>query len=133
MMKNSIFEIALKLAKEKIETHPEYENYIHYSFIIQNNKILGYGMNMKGEPPIYFGYHKRLNGGLPKLHSEFVAYKKIKGLLNNKSFEILNIRLTRRGVLKNSAPCYCCLNFLKLTKCTNIYYSKEYGYEKILL
>lgn len=129
-MRKNIFNNCLRIAREKLSIHPEYENYPHYTFIIQNNNILGYGYNMKGEPPKEFGYHTRLNGGLPKLHSEFVAYKKIKGILNNEEFEILNIRLNRQGKMKLSHPCSCCLNFLIETKCKNIYYSTENGYEK---
>jgi len=131
-VKRILFDIALKTALEKLNSHPEYDCYPHFSFIVQDNKILGYGMNMKGVPPIHFGYHTRLNGGIPKLHSEFVAYKKMVGLLNNKPFEVINIRLNRRGEIKNSGACSCCYNFLKEAGCKNIYYSTEIGWAKEL-
>lgn len=130
-MKKTILEEAKNIAISKIENHPEYDNYIHYTFIVKNNKLLGYGCNMRGEPPVTFGYHERLNGGRPKLHSEFVAYKKMKGLLKGEAFEIINIRLNRKGEMKLSAPCNCCMNFLKETDCKNIYYSTDEGFEKL--
>jgi len=131
-MKRNLLNIALKIALEKLDKHPEYDCYPHYSFIIQNNKILGYGCNMKGEPPVHYGYHNRINGCLPKLHAEFVAYRKMVGLLNNKEFDVVNIRLNGKGEVKNSGPCSCCLGFLKEVGCKNIYYSTEMGWSKLI-
>jgi len=131
-MKRNLLNIALKTSLEKLNNHPEYDCYPHYTFIVQNNKILGYGCNMRGEPPIHLGYHKRLNGGRPKNHSEYVAYRKMVGLLNKKEFDIINIRLNRKKEVKNAHPCSCCLNFLKEIGCKNIYYTTEIGWSKLI-
>ena len=99
-MRKNLLNIAINIAKEKLNIHPEYNNYPHYTFIVQDNKIIGYGLNMSGEPPKSYGYQKRLNNGIAKMHSEFVAYKKMKAILHNKPFEIINIRLNKKGELK---------------------------------
>jgi hypothetical protein len=102
-----------------IEKHPEFLNYKHFSYIIQDNKVISFGLNRAGPPPI--GYLK-----YQKIHSEYIAWRKAKGLLNkNKTFDIINIRLNKKNDFRLSKPCICCNNFLKSVGCKNIYYSVE--------
>src|SRR5215216_5136790 len=79
VMKKSLFHECLSIAISKMHNHPQYENFIHFSFIVQNNKIVGYGRNNCATPPKHQGYHSRVP--TPKTHSEINAYKKVKGIL----------------------------------------------------
>lgn len=97
--------------------HPEEDCFIHYSFVIERNKIVGYSTNQKGSSPIEWGYNH-----YGKIHSEYAAYKKMRGIIKGE-FYIVNIRLNRQGELKNSCPCACCCHYLSLFNCKLVYYS----------
>ena len=129
-MKKQLFSQVYQIAKEKLVVHPQ-SVYVHYSFIIQNNSIVGYGVNRDGTPPIHWGYKNRKDDPTynPKLHSEINAYRKVKGILDKrKSFEIINVRLNRHGELRNSKPCSCCYNLLRELGCKKFYYSSDIGF-----
>lgn len=129
-MKQRIFIDALRVAKSKRVNHSQ-GSYAHYSFIVQNNCIIGYGVNMDGDPLIHWGYKSNKSDPTysPKIHSEINAYRKLKGLLDkNKSFEIINIRLNKLGELRNSKPCQCCSELLADLGCKKIHYSCECGF-----
>lgn len=128
-MKKSIFNSAVKIAKSKLHKHPEAHCYAHYSFIVQNNKIVEWATNCAHIPPKHYGYHRNNDMTfIPKFHSEVFSYKKAKGLLEDDCFEIINIRLTRNGEVKLSKPCNCCLKLLRSLGCKKFYYSSEYGF-----
>lgn len=134
-MRKSLLHTATKIALEKFPNHPEFGNFIHYSFVVLDNKILGYGENNAQTPPIHYGYGKRLINCdfKPKTHSEICAYKRTRGLLKNRPFEMINIRLGRGGDLKNSKPCECCDELLTVLGCKKIYYSTDNGFvQKII-
>lgn len=128
-MKRTILRDVVRTSAEKLTSHQQFHYYPHFSFIIQDNKVLGMGMNNGAEPPRHFGYHDRLTvgNGLPKIHAEFAAYRKVKGILRPEGFEIVNIRMNRLGQLKTSAPCSCCFNFLSDMGCTHCYFSTDTG------
>ena len=131
-MTNKLITTALRIATSSYTTHPQYNHYLHYSFIIQNNKLIEWGTNLAGEPPLHFGYHSGKT--VPKLHSELVAYRRARGLLNHhEPFEMINIRLTRSGLLKISAPCLTCQSWLKPLGCTNVWFSTEGNFGKMRL
>lgn len=130
-MRRRILRDCLRIAREKCnpESHPEYNCYIHYSFVIQNNKIVEYGFNRQGKPPAGFGYNPEFG----KIHSETDAFRKAKGILDfNKPFDIVNIRLNKRGALRLSAPCSCCSLFLNVVGCRNIFFSTNDGFAKVV-
>lgn len=128
-MKKSLFHECLRLARAKIEQHPQKKFYIHYSFLVQNNKILSCGTNMAAIPPIHLGYHARLDGGCPKTHSEIVAWRRGKGLVNSKyKWNLINIRLNKNGNLMLSKPCKCCQNVMTALGCEAFYYSFNQGF-----
>lgn len=129
-MKKSILDESLNIAMSKTKTHPEYYCYLHFSFVVQNNKIVEWGRNNKGVPAIHYGYHDRINDKnfRPKTHSEIDAYKKAKGLLDGDGFEMVNIRLTRLKQIRLSKPCNCCYRLLKALGCKVFYYSSEIGF-----
>jgi tRNA(Arg) A34 adenosine deaminase TadA len=127
-MKKTILTECWRIACEKVDKHPQ-KRFIHFSFIVENNKILAYGINKDASPPVHFGYNQKHN--FPKLHSEIDCYKKAKGLLNNKSFEIVNIRLNRTLEMRLSKPCACCYALMKEMGCTRFYFSSEVGFLNI--
>ena len=130
-MKNSIINECLKTARNEISGHPEFSTngYLHWSFIVQNNKIIGKGKNKIGKSRFTgFGYSP-----LSKIHSEVDVYCKVKGILNRENFNILNIRLNKLGQLRLSKPCPCCTRFLIFMGCTVVYYTTDNGFLRIRL
>lgn len=129
-MKKQLFDDAVKFAKKKLSKHSQ-GCYAHYSFIVQNNEIIGYGVNQDGEPLIHWGY-KRMKDDpsyTPKIHAEIHAYRKNKSLIDKtKNFEIINIRLNKQGELRLSKPCTCCAKLLSELGCKKFYYSSEKGF-----
>lgn len=108
--------------------HSQFDCYKHHTFVIQKNQIVEWGQNKSGAPPNFYKPHQ-------KIHSEYVAYKKARGLLEkNKPFDIINVRLNKQGDLRTSKPCLCCCNFLKTMKCRNVYFSTgDNNFEKMSL
>ncbi len=129
-MRKRILRECLRIARAKCNpNHPQYGCYIHFSFIVQDNKIIEYGVNREGTPLEGFGYPE-----FGKIHSENDAYRKAKGVLNNqKSFEVVNIRLNKQGETRLSKPCECCYAFLGVVGCRDVYFSTEEGFEKVSL
>lgn len=130
-MKKSIFQEALKIARSKLKNHPQFDCYPHYTFVIQDNKILEWATNACHEPPIHFGYHANLDYR-PKLHAELFAYKRAKGLLHRDEFDIINIRLNKQGDTKMSKPCKSCYQFLSAVGCSKFYYSSDIGFLRLV-
>jgi hypothetical protein len=121
--------VAMARSKNTPDLHPEWGNFHHFSFIIQKDKILEMGFNRNGPPLDGFGYNKDFG----KIHSENDVYRKAKGIIDpQKPFDIINIRLNKRGELRLSKPCNCCMNFLEIVGCRNIYFSTNNGFAKML-
>lgn len=126
-IKNTVIRECVSIAKNHVHIHPEFRCFIHYSFIIQDNRIVEWGINRRHSPPKYMGYPSH-----SKLHSEVVAYKRAKGLLNkSKKFGIINLRFSRRGKLRNSYPCPCCCRFLNEIGCQDIMFSTNAGISRM--
>jgi tRNA(Arg) A34 adenosine deaminase TadA len=133
-MKNGLIREALRIAREKLPLHPQFAHWPHYCFIIQSNQIVDWGYNTSDEPPIHLGYHAQLGGAWAKTHAEVNAFRAAKGLLNpSKPFESINIRLSRQGHIRESAPCPCCSAFLKNFGCTQCWFTVDIGFAKIRL
>lgn len=130
-MRKRIIKQCLSLARTKNnpDSHPEWGNFHHFSFIIQNNKILEMGFNRKGPPLEGFGYSQEFG----KIHSENDVYRKAKGIIDHsKAFDVVNIRLNKRDQLRLSKPCSCCSNFLGVVGCRHIYFSTNNGFAKVI-
>lgn len=128
-MKKSILRECLRIAKSKNnpETHPKFGNgRHHFTFIVQDNKIIEMGINREGPPLKTFGYEDYQG-----IHSENDAYKKAKGILGDKIFEAVNIRLNNQDSLRLAAPCRCCHEFLKILGCKTIWFSTNEGFSRI--
>lgn len=132
-LKKSLFHDVLFIARKKIINHREFKHFLHFSFIIQENKVIEWGTNNKRVPEKHNGYHRRIQDIKynPKTHSEVDAWKKARGILNKrKNFQIINVRLNRLGELRNSRPCNCCYEILKALGCNSFYFSTILGFQK---
>ena len=97
------------------------EPFKHFSFIIQDNKIVAVGKNRSGSALTHLGYDDYM-----KMHSETDAYKKARGIMNHSiPFDVVNIRLSKAGVLRGSCPCCKCYAYLKKMKCRSIWFSTD--------
>ncbi|RLF68210.1 MAG: hypothetical protein DRN26_00090 [Thermoplasmata archaeon] len=125
-MTGNILRQCIRIARSKdLPSHPSWKGKsIHYTFVVQNNKILEIGVNRPASPPRQYGYPSYAG-----IHSEIDAWKKARGLLiDNKSWEIVNIRLLRIGKrLADAAPCNHCYEFLIARGCKNFYFSTSSG------
>lgn len=133
-MKKKLLHEALRIARDTLAKHPQ-QSFKHWAFIVQNGKIVEWSVNMDGEPPVHFGYHSRLkNNDLdPKLHAEFTAFRKARGLLDfGKRWECINIRLNNAGEMRLAAPCKCCHGFLSEMGCHTFHFTTDAGWCKIL-
>lgn len=132
-MKRSILRECIRISKEKNNNFPAPMKKHHFSFIIQNNKIVEWGTNVSisrgvdivgNQSPKYRGYPD-----YAMFHSEAAAYKKAKGILSPKdSFEVINIRLNTTGGILLSKPCDCCFNFLRTLNCNKVWFSTKNGF-----
>lgn len=132
MLKKTLAE-SLRIAQKHILVR-EKTHWLHWSFIVVNNKIVEWGCNMRGNPPIHMGYNKKTAMDFPSLlHSEIVAYKRASKLLGKqlKSFEVINIRLSRTGELRLSSPCKCCYPLLSELGATKFYFTTDIGWGKV--
>jgi len=128
-MRRRILKECLRRARTSHGPNHPYWKYksIHYSFIIQNNKVLSMGRNVpKVRPPIYYGYPK-----YAYIHAEIDAWKKARGILETDKFELVNIRLTRTNRIVSSIPCSQCLEFMTSQGCEAIYSTTENGWHII--
>lgn len=109
------------------------DQFKHFSFIIQRDKIIAWGKNR-------YTLHSRVRGypDNAKIHSEFNALRRAH--LNFKStrigdnkFSIINIRINRFGEFRRSKPCPCCEFYLRLFGCTEVWYTTYSGFERMVL
>jgi len=121
-MKNSLIREAIRISRRALPTHPWFRHRkCHFSFVVQNNKIIEWGMNRQGNPPASYP-------DFAAIHSEIDAYSKARGIMNHgQGFEIINIRLNRQGLLKLSAPCERCGPFIQAIGCSHVYFSTNMG------
>jgi len=120
-MNKNIIKTCLRIAKNHLPNHQRKDGHKHYTFVIQENKLVTWSTNKSGT---------MINGtryaNYQMYHSEFMACKLAKGLLNHQlPFEIINIRMTKSGKLKNSKPCPKCQALLKDFGCKVVVYSTE--------
>jgi len=123
-MKRSIIKECLRRARAKNSpsTHTQWHSFMHYSFVVQNNKVIEMGVNRQGSVPKHYGYQKH-----KMIHAEVDAYKKARGILSDGGFEVVNIRLNRRGDLRESCPCPECFHLMREFGCTRFHFSTNPG------
>lgn len=132
-MKKNIPNICLKIAHDLFDEHPSHKHernkFFHYSFIVINNDVIGYGLNQP--TPANFPKLASYPYGT-WVHSEVDAFFKHKRKLRDEKFSVINIRLNSFGELRNSKPCECCNNFLRAVGANEVYYSTEQGFVKFI-
>lgn len=137
-MKSSLLDEAIRVAMVKRVQHPMHlRGYKLFSFIVEKNKILGYGMNNKDFlVPAHWGYDKRKKGWgvgfAPCIHSEVDSYRKNKGLIEG-SFELINVRITDSNNIGLSKPCSCCCEWMRSNGCKTIHFTTTNGWAKLSL
>jgi len=126
-MKQTILTECVRIAREKnLQRDSDFH---HFSFIVQKNKVVEWGINVSRVPPlIHLGYSKTSGW-----HSEVNAYRKARGIIKDGSFEVINIRLNKAGELRLSKPCICCHAFLKALGCSNVVFSTNVGFARLRL
>ncbi len=135
-MKKSLLKMALKIARRTLEGHPQKRHFLHWSFVVQGNQIMEWRTNQASEPPRHYGYHSRLRKGergpgIPKTHSEMNAYRKTRGVMSSRGgFEIINVRLSRKGEMRLNKPCPCCVELMWALGCKRFWFSWEGGFLK---
>lgn len=120
--KKRLLKSCLAHARSSLADHPERNNFIHFSYIVDcKGKLLGWGWNHNQTPPKHYGYHTRHE--FPKMHSEIMAYRRARKRwrLGRMEWGIINIRLNRKGEVKNSTPCICCVQLLGALGCRFLY------------
>jgi len=121
-MKRKTLLQCLTIAVKNNPDHPERDCYRHFSFIIQNHKILEWGTNRRSSPLTFLGFPSH-----SKMHSEVDACYKAKGIMSKDDFEVVNIRLSKKNNIKESQPCKCCYAFLKHLGCKKIWFTTTTG------
>jgi hypothetical protein len=125
MMKKILLTNAIRIANGEIPTVDVQKP--HWTFIVADNQIIEWGRNlMDAHPPVHFGYSPH-----SKLHSEYVAFKRARGLLNGNEFDIINIRLNKRGEWRMSMPCSSCWNWLTAVGCNRAFFTTPNGWAKL--
>ena len=133
-MNKRILRDCLRHAREKNrpDKHPQWGCFLHYSYIVQDGKIIEMGVNRS----IHHGAVRHLGySDDSKIHSEVDAYFKAKGhpdFDKEMPFEVVNIRLNRQGDLRMSKPCSCCNNFLKGLGAKDCYFTTDAGWAKMV-
>lgn len=127
-MNQKIFRKILNISRKINSAHPEERNR-HYTFLIRKNKILTYGLNStsKTHPLAYQrGYH------FYRKHSEISAILRVLRILGLRTTpedcKLVNIRLSCRGEIRNSRPCYRCQALLKDFSFREVWYSTDSGH-----
>lgn len=116
-MKRKVLWQCVEDAIASLNKHPDPKGYQHFSYIVQNNSIIGKGYNRISSPlPGYPSYGK--------LHSEPDAFAQCRGIMDKSSkWSMVNIRLSKAGELKISKPCKCCYSFLRRLDCKEVWFT----------
>lgn len=125
-MNRKLLKKAMQLAIREHSKHPEWHYYMHWTMVVQDDRMVEWATNKGGTPPSWSNYHP-----MSKLHSEFLAYKRAKGLLGRGDFEIINIRLNRQLKPRISAPCPTCAGWLQLVGCTKCWFTTPSGWASL--
>lgn len=124
-MRKSLLAQILDRCQRELISHPQYDFFAHWTFLVKNNKIISNGVNRAYEPPRCFGYHSRRDCK-PKWHSEADAIRRSKR--NLVDCIAVNVRLNKQGRVRLSMPCQVCRHILNVVGVKKVYFSTEYGW-----
>ena len=112
------------------------KGYCIFSFVVENNKILGYGVNNRDSiVRVHYGYNKRQKGWgnfVAAEHAEVSAWRRCRGIIES-DFELINIRVMDNGNIGMSCPCSCCSDWISANGCTSVHFTTGSGWAKIRL
>lgn len=138
-MKRAILQEILRKCHDQLQrgSHPQKDNFIHWTFLVRDNHIISSGVNRPVEPAQHFGYHRAFfvkgddSPVVPKWHSELDAIKKSRG----KAFgcTTVNVRLNKRGDMRMSMPCIICHRLLYAIGVKKCFFSTSLGWASITL
>lgn len=134
-MKRAVLEHLIKKCQKDLLSgrHPQKDNFIHWTFLIRNGKILSQGVNRAIEPPKCYGYHNNVKCEsttfTPKWHSELDALRRCNFSL--KDYTAVNVRLNKSGDIRMSLPCAACRRILKVMNCNKLYFTTETGWGQL--
>ncbi len=127
-MRKKILKYCLDFARGHNNDHPEWGNFHHFTFIVQSNKVIGFGVNRLGSPPKHLGY-----ASWGKVHSETDAMSKNRAFIDfSLKWEIVNIRLNKLGNTRMARPCNCCHNFLLSLGVHNMWWTTANDWQHLL-
>ena len=127
-MKKKLLKQCVILARKEYDKHSS--KFRHWTFVVQENKIIGWATNTKVDTPLFFLGYKDFQ----HVHSEPMALKRTWGLINHKKyFSVVNIRLLANKELAMAKPCEVCFPFLIACGAREIIWSTENSFEEIIL
>ena len=152
-MKKFLLQEILKKCHAQLPRHPQKDNFIHWTFLVKDGKIISCGVNRPIEPPRHYGYHREfetvksvqgstphhIKSGLdaqdkpliPKWHSELDAIKKCRGSLVD--CVAVNVRLNKTGQERISMPCKTCRRLLYVTNIKKVFFTTEFGWGELCI
>ena len=129
ILRSCLCEAVRKLSADSRSNEINISHYNHFSYVISHNEVVEWGRNRQVQIPLHWGYDNSYQG----LHSEMAAYRKASGILGNKDFIMVNIRLSKNLHMLNSMPCKHCQRILKELGCEIIWYTTEDGFKRMKL
>lgn len=136
-MKKAVLQHLIKKCRKDLLSgrHPQKDNFIHWTFLVRNGRIVSQGVNRPIEPSRYYGYHSVLrcdsDSFTPKWHSELDALHRSGFCLRD--YIAVNVRLNKTGELRLSLPCTGCRRILKVMNCEKVYFTSESGWGQLTL
>jgi tRNA(Arg) A34 adenosine deaminase TadA len=131
MKADRILDECLRIARRKNSTHPlrrQGWKYIHWSFVVQDGKILSVGVNRNAGIEVML---PGLRDG-KKIHAEQDAYRRVEEGKNRlqlqRKWYMVNVRLNRKGEVRNSDPCYRCRYLLMWLGIDRIIFTIDEGW-----
>lgn len=130
-MNSALLDQTLRFCRRNLLRHPQYDHFIHWSFLVFRNEVLAHGVNRKHEPHKNLGYHAKVVGWPPKWHSELDAISRCWRMRNG--IEVVNVRLNKRGETRMACPCRPCVGILRLFKVKKVLFTTDVGWSELRL
>lgn len=106
----------------------------HVSFLLYKSRILSIGINSLKTTPINILNNKyfRTNNGIihnKGICSEWASLNKLKNTSNIRfnKLSLINVRIGRDGLIKNSKPCSFCESLCQFFNIKEIYFTNDKG------
>lgn len=112
--------------------HKPESSFKHFSFIVKGTRIYSVGWNSTTKPGAMIDGHRFIypRGGA---HSEADSISNLSDLNICRKGTMVNIRLNKRGQLRNSRPCYICQKIIESVGFNRVYYSTDSGFEMLYI